>query len=103
MRSEIKAATITGIIVIAAVAGIAGYFMSLEKPKDNASENLVIPAQNKSQIPADESRYPLVPDLTGITDYINTTPDGLKSAMKDKVVLYDFWTYSCINCIRTFP
>jgi thiol-disulfide isomerase/thioredoxin len=23
--------------------------------------------------------------------------------MKDKVILYDFWTYSCINCIRTLP
>jgi len=23
--------------------------------------------------------------------------------LKDKVVLYDFWTYSCINCLRTFP
>jgi len=41
-------------------------------------------------------------DFTGGTGWINSVPltrDGLKG----KVVLVDFWTYSCINCIRTFP
>jgi thiol-disulfide isomerase/thioredoxin len=103
MRSEIKAAIVTGIIVVGSVAGIAGYFISLDKPRDNVSENLAVPAQNKSQIAVDESMYPLVPELTGIADYVNTTPNELNSAIKNKVVLYDFWTYSCINCIRTFP
>ena|SRR5256885_9662298 len=103
MRSEIKTAIVSGIIIIAAVAGIASYFMSLEKPRVSENENLAVLGENKSKIPSDESRYPQVADLTGIANYINTTPDDLKSAMKDKVVLYDFWTYSCINCIRTFP
>jgi thiol-disulfide isomerase/thioredoxin len=34
--------------------------------------------------------------------WINSPPLG-SSALKGKVVLYDFWTYSCINCVRTFP
>ena len=34
--------------------------------------------------------------------WINSPPLGA-SALKGKVVLYDFWTYSCINCVRTFP
>jgi len=34
--------------------------------------------------------------------WINSPPLG-PSALKGKVVLYDFWTYSCINCVRTFP
>jgi thiol-disulfide isomerase/thioredoxin len=43
------------------------------------------------------------PELTGISGYLNT-PEGLKiSDLKGKVVLVDFWTYSCINCIRTLP
>jgi len=42
------------------------------------------------------------PELVGITDWINS--DGEKiSDLKGKVVLIDFWTYSCINCIRTLP
>ena len=40
--------------------------------------------------------------LAGITGWINTNPLTLND-LKGKVVLVDFWTYSCINCIRTLP
>jgi len=43
-----------------------------------------------------------MPPLTGITEWINSpvlTAEGLKG----KVVLIDFWTYSCINCLRAIP
>jgi len=42
------------------------------------------------------------PEITGIVDWINTDP-VTKESLKGKVVLIDFWTYSCINCIRTLP
>ena len=42
------------------------------------------------------------PELTGLTDWINSAPLTLAS-LKGKVVLIDFWTYSCINCQRTLP
>lgn len=42
------------------------------------------------------------PELTGITEWINTPPLTLEQ-LKGKVVLIDFWTYSCINCLRTLP
>lgn len=43
------------------------------------------------------------PELAGISGYFNAK-EGLKiSDLKGKVVLVDFWTYSCINCIRTLP
>lgn len=42
------------------------------------------------------------PELTGIADWINTDPLTLAS-LRGKVVLVDFWTYSCINCQRTQP
>ncbi|MDT5149481.1 MAG: hypothetical protein QOI01_1214 [Mycobacterium sp.] len=45
------------------------------------------------------------PDILGITKWLNT-PDGapidLKS-LRGKVVLIDFWAYSCINCQRAIP
>lgn len=45
------------------------------------------------------------PEITGITGWLNT-PDGapvdLKS-LRGKVVLIDFWAYSCINCQRAIP
>lgn len=42
------------------------------------------------------------PELAGIVDWINTPPLTLGS-LRGKVVLIDFWTYSCINCQRTQP
>jgi cytochrome c biogenesis protein CcdA/thiol-disulfide isomerase/thioredoxin len=42
------------------------------------------------------------PDLSGATAWINSPPLTLGS-LHGKVVLVDFWTYSCINCLRTLP
>jgi cytochrome c biogenesis protein CcdA/thiol-disulfide isomerase/thioredoxin len=42
------------------------------------------------------------PRIGGIDTWINSPPLQL-SDLKGKVVLVDFWTYSCINCIRTVP
>lgn len=44
----------------------------------------------------------VAPDIEGIETWINSPPLSL-STLKGKVVLIDFWTYSCINCIRTLP
>ncbi len=45
--------------------------------------------------------YP-APALGGISAWINSQALSLNQ-LKGKVVLIDFWTYSCINCIRTLP
>jgi len=42
------------------------------------------------------------PEFTGISTWLNSEPLKM-SELKGKVVLIDFWTYSCINCIRTLP
>lgn len=42
------------------------------------------------------------PAIVGIESWINTEP-LTEDDLKGKVVLVDFWTYSCINCIRTLP
>ena len=45
--------------------------------------------------------YP-APDLVNIQSWINSAPLSLAD-LRGKVVLIDFWTYSCINCERTQP
>ncbi|HXS03829.1 MAG TPA: cytochrome c biogenesis protein DipZ [Rhodanobacter sp.] len=42
------------------------------------------------------------PSLAGATGWLNSKPLTVES-LRGKVVLVDFWTYSCINCIRTLP
>jgi thiol-disulfide isomerase/thioredoxin len=43
------------------------------------------------------------PEFKGITQWLNTNGAQTLASLKGKVVLIDFWTYSCINCIRTLP
>lgn len=42
------------------------------------------------------------PNFVGITHWINSPPLTIES-LRGKVVLVDFWTYSCINCVRNLP
>ena len=44
----------------------------------------------------------IAPEFTGISNWLNSKPLTINE-LKGKVVLVDFWTYSCINCIRTLP
>ena len=44
----------------------------------------------------------LAAELVGLTGWINSEPFTLEE-QRGNVVLVDFWTYTCINCIRTFP
>ncbi|MDD2701188.1 MAG: cytochrome c biogenesis protein DipZ [Sideroxydans sp.] len=42
------------------------------------------------------------PEFVGIDNWLNSKPLTM-AGLKGKVVLVDFWTYSCINCVRTLP
>jgi len=46
--------------------------------------------------------YGPAPEFRGIEQWINSKPLAL-DRLRGKVVLIDFWTYSCINCLRTLP
>jgi len=53
-------------------------------------------------VAATSAMPPLMPPISGATHWFNSPP--LNSEMlRGKVVLVDFWTYSCINCLRTLP
>jgi cytochrome c biogenesis protein CcdA/thiol-disulfide isomerase/thioredoxin len=42
------------------------------------------------------------PDIRGVAQWLNSAPVDLRS-LRGKVVLLDFWAYSCINCQRSLP
>ena len=62
------------------------------------SEKNLPPELNTKNLPKNGR----APELSGIVGWINSPPLTL-SELKGKVVLIDFWTYSCINCLRTLP
>ena len=47
------------------------------------------------------SRHP-APDFNGIDGWLNSPPLTV-AGLRGKVVLIDFWTFSCVNCVRTIP
>ncbi len=53
----------------------------------------------------DLADYGVAPDFRQISHWLNTPGDRplTMRGLRGKVVLIDFWTYSCINCLRTLP
>jgi thiol-disulfide isomerase/thioredoxin len=129
MNKDNISALIMAIAVVALIAGFAVYFNSpgLNKASTSAQqqqvEELVSGATttkvdngtttttiklDKSQFEKlDKSQFRKAPEFAQISGYINT-PNNYNnpltlSSLKGKVVLVDFWTYTCINCIRTIP
>jgi thiol-disulfide isomerase/thioredoxin len=104
-------ALLTGVGVVALIVGFAIYFNNPELNKSslgNSNERIITSDPNSEgaisnvKLSIDKSQFKKAPEFSGITSYINTNETKL-SELKGKVVLVDFWTYSCINCIRTIP
>jgi cytochrome c biogenesis protein CcdA/thiol-disulfide isomerase/thioredoxin len=87
---------------------LPGYTASLQERIERSStaqKELERLGGSSTAIAATNGGLPRAPDFQGIKLWLNT-PDGQPVAIADlrgKVVLVDFWTYSCINCLRTLP
>lgn len=77
---------------------IGGTILVLEAPWREGSS---VPPRSPDT-PGWALEYPGAPDFTGGTGWIGSDPIDLVE-LRGQVVLVDFWTYSCINCIHTFP
>jgi thiol-disulfide isomerase/thioredoxin len=111
MNKDNISALLTAVGVVALIVGFAIYFNNpgLNKSSLANSNGQVITSNGNSEnsisnvkLSIDKSQFRKAPEFTGITSYINTNQTKL-SDLKGKVILVDFWTYSCINCIRTLP
>ncbi|QQS23009.1 thioredoxin family protein [bacterium] len=83
-------------------------------PKFNQGQSIVAPFFNSKERIAtqnEKEEQPVepvfknlgpAPEFAGITKWFNTEPIRMAD-LAGKVVLIDFWTYSCINCINSFP
>lgn len=79
-------------VALTVAAAAAVFIASSADPRDLATR-------------ADVSNLPVgpkLPSLDAAEGWINSDPLS-KADLRDKVVVYDFWTYSCVNCVRTLP
>lgn len=74
---------------------------NLSIAQNNNTDNSMMMMSDKNAVSKSIESAKL-PDLSGATGWINSEPLNMES-LRGKVVLIDFWTYSCINCIRTLP
>src|SRR6266567_3096112 len=112
-RDNVSAAAMA-IAVVAVIVGFGIYFNSpsLNKASSSSQQQLekVISAATTTNgtfktIKLDKAQFQKAPEFAQIAGYINTPNNAplTLASLKGKVVLVDFWTYSCINCIRTLP
>jgi len=83
----------------AAQPGVEGAAMSGEVVKIDAPAGAMMSSQNATGSPAIEGQ---IPELAGATGWLNSKP-LTRASLRGKVVVFDFWTYSCINCLRSIP
>ena len=82
------------VAVVIAVVGIHG-----ASPEETSPLSGQAPADRLLVDPAQRQR---APDFTGIDGWLNSPP-LTTAGLRGKVLLIDFWTFSCVNCVRTIP
>ncbi len=89
---------ILGVIIILAVVGMlfGTPYLESSNTKSDAKDITGTSLQNGLIMPYQ------APPIADISAWINSAPLQLEQ-LRGKVVLIDFWAYSCINCVRTLP
>jgi cytochrome c biogenesis protein CcdA/thiol-disulfide isomerase/thioredoxin len=77
-------------------------FLNTAGTEQKLIAQLAKPAALQHTPVSDEASLPLMPSFDGATQWFNSPPLA-SGSLRGKVVLVDFWTYSCINCLRTLP
>jgi sugar lactone lactonase YvrE/thiol-disulfide isomerase/thioredoxin len=89
-----SSALICGFISLTWALSFAG--RSLARPLNS-------PGQEGSQMSVGQQGRVRAPELAGGRSWLNTDKPLSLAALRGKVVLLDFWTYGCINCIHIIP
>jgi thiol-disulfide isomerase/thioredoxin len=89
------------ILVIAIATPIAGFVRSMEMPQATTSSGIQFPFLHRVSTGQIDSQAELS-SLERADDWLNSPP-LTPAALRGKVVLIDFWTYTCINWLRTAP
>jgi cytochrome c biogenesis protein CcdA/thiol-disulfide isomerase/thioredoxin len=102
------------LFILAGIGILTGFDKQLQtylvpySPVNKVEQRLLMESQGGTQNNTDPSQLfnvnppKVAPEITGITEWINSDAQTL-AKLKGKVVLIDFWTYSCVNCLRNAP
>ena len=96
MKRKNIALVIVVLLIVAAIVYLT--------PRNTVANSVELSVSDASQrVTLKEQKYEKAKELAGISGYLNTDAFKLSELIGKKVVLIDFWTYTCINCQRTLP
>jgi thiol-disulfide isomerase/thioredoxin len=93
MLSRLKTTATIALFAATVTAGAAALTTLIASPVANAADSSSTDQLNKRTT---------APEFTGIDKWLNSDPLTIQQ-LRGKVVLVDFWTYTCINCIHVLP
>jgi cytochrome c biogenesis protein CcdA/thiol-disulfide isomerase/thioredoxin len=121
IRGVLGVAVLAGVVAIAfgldrgvltqlSLASTSGLEQSLIDRLHPPTQSQNVPPKNpgammmmmSSTAPGSAAGPQMMPDLSGAVAWLNSPPLS-RDQLKGHVVLVDFWTYSCINCLRSVP
>ena len=93
---------VLAIVVLIVIAGVIG-FIETGKPEQAriAAQDIILDANERTA--EKEKEFDRAKEITTPDGFINTEPFELADYIGEKVILVEFWTYSCINCQRVIP
>jgi cytochrome c biogenesis protein CcdA/thiol-disulfide isomerase/thioredoxin len=106
LRRGLGAAVLAGVVVIALgwdTRFLSRFtFLSTASTEQKLIDRLADPDSSGRPGANVSARTSAMPPIAGATRWFNSPP-LTRESLRGKVVLVDFWTYSCINCLRTLP
>ncbi|HSF62372.1 MAG TPA: cytochrome c biogenesis protein CcdA, partial [Gaiellaceae bacterium] len=87
---------------------VPGYTQAVQERIERSStaeRELAKLGGSSAPAPTTEADEGAAPEIRGIETWLNTPGSAslTLAGLRGRVVLVDFWTYSCINCLRTLP
>src|SRR6516162_9318251 len=100
------------LLVFGVLLAVAWTVYAFNRPKEDAPATTddatpvaanASPATGTQEGQADDDDHVRAPELDGGVGWLNTAGPVRLKDLRGKVVLLDFWTFCCINCIHTLP
>jgi len=98
-RSTSTAPWLALLIVVGLVCGAGWYFLA----RGGAEREAAAHEPATTQAPAEDDRRLTAPELEGGVAWLNTAGPLRLKDLRGKIVLLDFWTLCCINCMHVLP
>jgi len=106
MSKQLIGLSLAIVMIVSAI-----YVLELQKPARTAFDSVNELTVDGSQVSVERrdtreekaKKYPRAKELAGIAGEVNTKNLKIADLLGKKVIMVDFWTYSCINCQRTTP